>query len=236
MNFEIDKIRVPLWLILTIGLLIVTAIDGYWYYRIDPADTKLLGLAGGVLTGLLVYLATFLTLLRPINEVDRFHRMGIKALLDNRHEKDYYRKLVADSKVRVDVMGASCRRFVLDFLDPNSDDAVLIDALNKNRQLRVRLLIPNDAHMDDEARTSTKSTVARIAALRQRFDDRVELRRFDDEARHSFVVADDDLVAGPVFEGNNSRHAPAVHVASATLFGQKYSVFFESLWEHAEVA
>lgn len=236
MNFETDKVRIPLWLIFTIALSIVTALIGYWYYKIDPANSKELGLAGGLLAGLIVYLGTFLTLLRPILALDRFHRMGIIALLANRHDKNYYRKLVADSKLRVDVLGASCKRFVLDFLDEASDDAVLIDALNKNRQLRVRLLIPTDSHMGDEAKSGTQATLNRIAALRHRFDGRVELRRFDDDARHSFVVADDDLVAGPVFEDDKSRHAPAVHVATGTSFGLKYSAYFESLWDRAQIA
>jgi hypothetical protein len=236
MNFEIGKVRTPLWLILTIAISAATAGVGYWYYKVNTASIKELGLAGGILTGLLVYLATFLTLLRPIIELDRFHRMGIKALLANRHDKDYYRKLVKNSKFKVDVLGASCSRFVRDFLDPDDDDAVLIDALNKNRSLRVRLLIPTDRHMGDEARSATAATLKRMAVLQQRFSGRVELRRFDDVARHSFVVADDDLVAGPVFDDDKSRHAPAVHVVTGTMFGQKYSAYFESIWEHAEIA
>ncbi len=236
MNFETGKIRVPLWLIFTIGLSAVTAIIGYWYYEINAANSKALGLVGGLLTGLIVYLATFVTLLRPINELDRFHRMGIKALLANRHDKEYYRSLVTGSKTRVDVLGASCRRFVLDFLDQGSDDAVLIEALNKNPNLKVRLLIPTEAHMGQEARSGTAATLGRITDLRQRFDGRVELRRFDDQARHSFVFADNDLVAGPVFDDDKSRHAPAVHVSAGTAFGQKYSAYFESLWEKAQIA
>jgi len=236
MNFETGRIRVPLWLILTIAISIATMGVGYWYYVVDTANAKELGLAGGILTGLLVYLATFLTLLRPIVELDRFHRMGIKALLANRHDKDYYRRLVKNSRFKVDVLGASCSRFVRDFLDPDDDDAVLINALHKNRQLRVRLLIPSDVHMGEEARSATAATLKRLTRLQQTFNGRIELRRFDDVARHSFVVADEDLVAGPIFDDDKSRHAPAVHVATGTLFGQKYSAYFESLWEHAEIA
>lgn len=236
MNFEIDKVRVPLWLIWTTVVVIAIAACAVWYCKVDPTNAKALGLAGGLLTGLLVYLATFLTLLRPIQELDRFHRMGIKALLANRHEKDYYRKLVAHSKFRVDVLGASCRRFVLDFLDKGSDDAVLVDALNKNPNLKIRLLIPTDAHMGDEAKSGVEATLNRVTTLKSQFGGRVELRRFNDKARHSFVVADNDLVAGPVFEGDRSRHAPAVHVLVGTPFGQKYGAYFEDIWESAEIA
>jgi hypothetical protein len=236
MNFKTGKIYTPLWLLLLIGLTAITLVIAYWYYTIDPADSKELGLAGGLLTGLMVYIFTFITLLRPIIELDRFRRMGIKSLLANRHDKDYYRKIVSTSKLRVDVLGASCRRFVADFLDEDSDDAVLIGALNRSRQLKVRLLIPADTYMGQETQASMSATLNRVARLRQSFEGRVELRRFSEDARHSFVIVDDDLVAGPVFEDDKSRHAPAVHVAAGTPFGQKYCAYFEKLWESAEGA
>jgi hypothetical protein len=232
-NFELDKIRVPLWLIWAISISLAIAGFGYWYYEVDPGNSKLVGLVGGIVTGLIVYLATFLTLLRPIQELDRFHRMGIRGLLANRHDQTYYRKLVARSRLRVDVMGASCSRFVRDFLDVESDDKVLIDALIKHPDLKVRLLIPDDAHMSEETRNRTKDTLAQFAVVQGRFGNRVELRRFEDEARHSLVIVDNDLVAGPVFDDNRSRHAPAVHVAIETLFGQKYLAYFETVWDAA---
>lgn len=236
MNVNTGKISLPLWSIWLIVLFAITAGIGYWYYKLDPADSKELGLAGGLLTGLMVYIVTFITLLRPIIELDRFRRMGIKALLANRHDKEYYRKIVSTSQLRVDVLGASCRRFITDFLDQDSDDAVLIDALNRSRQLKVRLLIPADTFMGQETKASLSATLNRVARLRQSFEGRVELRRFSDEARHSFVIVDDNLVAGPVFEDDKSRHAPAVHVAAGTPFGQKYCAYFEKLWESAERA
>jgi len=235
MNLETDRFFVPFWLILTLVLSIVTIGIGYWYYKIDAEDAKLLGFVGGVLTGLIVYLFTYITLLRPIIELDGFHRMGIKALLSNRHEKDYYRRLLETSRYRVDVLGASCSRFVRDFLDQDDDNALLIDALNRHRQLRIRLLIPTDAHMSEDVRNATAKTLKILATLKSSFGDRVELRRFDHQARHSFVVADDDLVAGPIFEDDKSRHAPAVHVLTRTLFGQKYSAYFQGLWDGADV-
>jgi hypothetical protein len=235
MNFELDKLPVPLWLIWTITIVIAIAGFGFWYYELSPENSKMVGLIGGILTGLLVYLATFLTLLRPLQELDRFHRMGIKGLLDNRHDEVYYRNLVARSRVRVDVMGTSCSRFVRDFLDVDADDKTLIDALVKRPLLKVRLLIPNDAHMSEEVKNSISATLTHLAAVRTRLGDRVELRRFDDEARHSLVITDSDLVAGPVFDDHRSRHAPAVHVATETLFGQKYITYFEKVWSCADV-
>ena len=208
MNFEVDKVRVPLWLLLTVAIAAASIGLGYWYYKIDPNNTKLLGFVGGIVTGLIVYLATFLTLLRPIQELDRFRRMGVKALLANRHDQNYYRSLVVRSKRRVDVMGASCSRFVQDFLDTESDDKVLVDALFKYSKLKVRLLIPDEKHMGDDAKNRSCGMISKIAALQKQFDGRVELRRFSDHAHHSFVLVDNDLVAGPIFEGDKVAMPP----------------------------
>lgn len=230
MNIETGKIPVPLWLILVIALIIFTAVFGGWYYITDESNVKTLGILGGITTGLVVYIATFVTLLRPIQDADRFHKMGIKALLENRHDKNYYRDLVGKSSYRVDVMGATCTRFVEDFLDVDSEDKVLVDALSKHNRLKVRLLIPIDEILSVDARASVQGMLAKLALLDARFGDKVELRRFPDKAHHSFILVDNDLVAGPIFEVDKSKYAPAVHVTTNTVFGQKYNTYFDSVW------
>lgn len=236
MNFELDRVRIPLWVLLIAAVTVVTIALGYAYYKIDEKDAKLLNLVGGILTGSIVYLATFITLLRPIRELDHFHRMGVKRLLANRHEKANYRDLVAGARQRVYVMGASCGRFVKDFMDVDSDDKVLIDALNAHPNLKVRLLIPTDQKMSASTRSSTQTMLTQLAAVRRIHGARIELHRFDDAARHSFVLVDDDLVAGPVFDGDKSRHAPAVHVTAGTAFGQKYCAYFDDMWDNHSVS
>lgn len=230
MNFETGKTNVPLWLLLVLGLIIAIVAFGLWYYKLDAADAKLIGLIGGIETGLIVYLLTFVTLLRPLQELDRFRRIGVKALLANRHDQDYYRKLVGKSTRRVDVMGASCSRFVQDFLDLDSEDKVLVDAMNAHNYLKVRLLIPDESYMSDDARRSLPRTEAKVAALRKAYGDRIELRKFQDKARHSFVLVDNDVIAGPIFGDDKSKYGPAVHAAAETVFGRKYEEYFDLTW------
>lgn len=236
MNFELDRVHVPLWVFLIGAVIVASALLGYAYYRIDETDTKLLGLVGGILTGLIVYAATFVTLLRPLRDLDRFQRMGVKRLLTNRHEKADYRDMIAGARQRVYVMGTSCSRFVRDFMDRDGDDKVLIDALSAHPNLKIRLLIPTDKKMSTSTRSSTQTMLTQLAAVQNLYGNRIELRRFDDVARHSFVLVDDDLVAGPVFDGDKSRHAPAVHVTAGTAFGQKYCAYFDDMWDKHSVS
>jgi hypothetical protein len=232
MSLETEKVPVPLWIIVVLGFLVVTAIMAAWYYWLDDQSVKMIGLVGGVVSGLIVFILTFATMVRPIQELDRYKRMGIKSVLRNRHDKDYYGRIVANARKDVRVMGASCTRFVEDFLDLRGDDRVLVDALHKNPTLRVQLLVPQEQYMPVPTRARSRALGKLLDPLRQEFGDRVELRRFGEKAVHGFVIVDDDLIAGPIFEGERSKYAPAVHVGMWTDFARKYSEYFDEVWEN----
>ncbi len=231
MNLIIGRIRTPLWLILVIVLFVLTIILLILYYWLGDKDVKLVGLIGGIVSALVVSMLTFVISIGPLQQLDRFQRMGIKGLLANRHDKIYYGRIVARAEKTVCVMGASCTRFVEDFLDTESDDKVLVDALRKHRHLRIQLLVPDERHMAPEAEARRGIVSRKMSALKSEFGDRVELRRFPWAAQHSFVISDDDLIAGPIFESDRGKYAPAVHVTMSTLFGQKYKDHFDHVWE-----
>jgi hypothetical protein len=233
MNFITGKMSIPSWLILVITLSAILILLLGWYYFISDNNVKLLSLIGGIVAGLVVAILTFVIQVSPLQELDRFKRMGIKEVLANRHDKIYYGRIVADAENTVCVMGASCTRFVEDFLDMESDDKVLVDALRKHRQLRVQLLVPDETHMAPEARARTGAVDRKMSALKPEFGHRVELRRFPAAAQHSCVISDNDLIAGPIFESDKGKYAPAVHVAMSTVFAQKYKEHFDDVWENS---
>ncbi|MEM8917222.1 MAG: hypothetical protein AAGE37_00065 [Pseudomonadota bacterium] len=231
-----QQVSVPLWLTFISSLVIAIVGFAIWYLHIDAEDTKLLGLIGGITSGLIVYFATFVSVIRPLLQADHFKRMGVRDLLSNRHNKTYYRDLIKDCKTRVDVMGASCTRFVEDFLDVESEDRVLIEALNKYPKLKIRLLIPTNTKIGKSGRDRLKSIAPKLDKLKTQFNGRVEIRRFNSSATHSFVLTEEDLVAGPIFESDKSKHAPAVRVATWTRYGQKYAEYFDEVWDSSNVA
>ncbi|MER8592816.1 hypothetical protein NKH33_14550 [Mesorhizobium sp. M1182] len=231
MNLETGKLAVPQWLVLILTMLALVIAAGVFYYYLDPSNVKLVGLAGGIVTGLIVFILTFVTSIRPLQKLDRYEKMGVRGVLANRHDKVYYADLVGGAEKIVRVMGASCTRFVDDFLDMRNEDKVLVDALRKHRRLNVQLLVPEQRHMAGDAKTRTHALDKKLDELRTEFGDRVALRRFPHRAQHSFVIADDDLIAGPIFEGDLSKYAPAVHVVMSTRFAQKYDEHFEGVWK-----
>lgn len=235
--FVTENVPVPKWLLLLLVVAAITLIAGiYYFYYLDPNDTKRVGLIGGVISGGLVFLLTYAISIQPLKELARYEQMGVRGLLASRHDKAYYARLVAKARRSVQVMGASCTRFVEDFLDPQSEDHALFEALRHNQALHVQLLIPDDEHMTANAKLRLPGLLQKLDALKSDFGRRVELRRFPAMAQHSFVRVDDDLVAGPVFQGDESKYAPAVHVAMSTRFAQKYHDYFETVWTACEPA
>ena len=231
MPFELEKIPVPKWvaLVLLIGLIIVML--GGWYYFIDPNSAKAVGLLGGIISGSLVFLLTFVVSIGPLQRLDRYEKMGVKGILDNRHDKEYYGRILTKAEKRVCVMGASCTRFIDDFLDKQNDDKVLVNALRLHPKLSIQLLIPDNHHLSEHAKARIPHLLEKLDELKSEFGPRVELRRFSDKAHHSFVIADENLIAGPVFEGDRSRYAPAVHISISTRFAQKYDEHFQTVWD-----
>ena len=149
---DFKRIGIPVWLMIIAGCLIVLALFSFWYYELDEHSIKTLELVGGVVSGIVVFLITYITAIGPALQLDRFKRMGIVDVLNDRHDKEYYKDLVIGARSTVRVMGASCTRFVEDFLDLDADDKVLVDALNKYGRLSVQLLVPVEKFLAPEAK------------------------------------------------------------------------------------
>lgn len=235
-SFLDKRHQIPRWVIFVVGLLAALATLTYLLFVVDDKNVRLQGLLGGVASGIIVYLVTFISVVDPLKRVDHFDRMGVIDLLENRHEKEYYRKIVIGCKNRVDVMGASCTRFVEDFLDLQSENKVLVDALDKHKNLKIRFLIPTDKYMAQNTKNRILDLIPKFAALKDRYGDRVQLKRFNEEAAHSFVLADEHLIAGPIFAREKSKYAPAVHVTASTPFARKYAEHFEEVWHASTVS
>jgi hypothetical protein len=234
MGFEAEKIAIPKWAIFVLAIAAITIIAGAWYYFVDANAAKTVAILGGLISGFIVFLLTFVVSVRPFQRLDRYEKMGIKGILDNRHDKDYYADILVKVEKTVRVMGASCTRFVDDFLDKQNDDRVLVDALRMHPKLTIQLLIPDDRHISGHAKVRIPLLMEKLNTLATEFGSRVELRRFPNTSHHSFVVADGDLIAGPVFEGDTSKYAPAVHISMSTRFAQKFDEHFQKVWDSCE--
>ena len=224
--------HVPLWLVILIVLIILLIMLIVIFTFIE--NTKSISLIGGLIGGLVVYIANFLSEKWALQRLIRFQRMKIHNLLSNRHDKSYYRNMLDNVSNEVKVMGATCSRFIDDFLDIDSDDKVLIERLRQCPELTIQLLIPNDDNMGADARSRFAIVTHKLKRVMEEFDGRIQVRHFACDARHSFVISDTELIAGPIFAEDKSKHAPAVHVDVDTDFGRKYREHFDQTWKQCK--
>ena len=230
-KFLQEHVNIPKWFLFVAFLVLVLGISVFLYFGFEEKNAKALSLLSGLISGLILYILSFITGLYSVREIGRFKKMRIKNLLKNRHDKSYYKPIFASSESHVEVMGASCTRLISDFLDENSDDKVLIDAMRAHSNLKVRLLIPQQRYMTSSAKVNWKNFSEKATNLQKQFSGQFEIRRFSHAARHSFVIVDNEMIAGPIFEGQDSKYAPAVHVHIKTEFAQKYLKYFEGIWD-----
>lgn len=228
-SFEQMTARIPWWMILVAVCIIFTV--GTWYWLSKTDDPRMMGIVSGLFSGLVLYVFGLITQVTVFNKLEKYRSMGVEALLENRHDKTYYGPLLSGASDTVRVMGASATRFIDDFMDADADNHVLLDRLHANKRLHVQLLVPTQEFMSPDAKNRYDAKAGRIEQLKAEFQGRFLIRRFSHEARHSFVMVDGDFIGGPVFDGDKSRHAPAVHVVASKPFAVKYSDYFNESWE-----
>lgn len=228
MQNDSKTISIPIWLIWVI--LIVLVALGLWFSLDDITDDKWRTVATGVISGLVVWLMTFVTQVQPLKKLQEFQATGFIALREGRYDEDYYSDLLKKARSRVDVTGTSGTKFLNDFLDKEANRHILLDAMRNNAALRVRLLVPNSENMTENSRNKFEAATRVLESVKKDFSKQFQVRYFDRPASHSFVLTDNDFIGGPVFFYAQSKDSPALHIIAAANYAIKHQVYFDRLW------
>ena len=215
------RLRYILLFSLLLSLAFVTAIFVY----VD--DEKLSAFLGGISGGLLGVTISFLFSMYEYANIDRYRALGVLNILSDRRDTSYYKNIVKDAKEIVQVMGTSCIRFIDDFADPASDEHVLLAAMKNHANLKITILVPTEKNMDYKSKETFNLGKEKIDQLQVRFPDRVFLKRYNFEPRHSLVRVDSNLIVGPVFQEVESKNSPAIHLTTESAYAKKYLDYVE---------
>ena len=199
-----------------------------FFFWVD--DEQISAFLGGMSGGLVGVTISFLFSMYEYANIDRYRALGVLNILPNRRDTSYYTDIVRKAKGKVQVMGTSCTRFINDFADASSNEHVLIAALNKHQNLKIELLVPTDEKMDKQSKLKFEAGEVKLGQLQHTFKERVQLKRYDFQPRHSLVRVDNDLIVGPVFPGVESQNSPAIHLDTNKEFADKYLEHFEVVW------
>ncbi len=196
----------------------------------------MLAITTSIIAGLVVLIVQYMLNWRVHHQIYKFESRGIENILSDRKNTPIYKEIISSAKQNVYVMGTSCARFIEDFADNESSDHVLIDRMDKHNSLEFHLLIPQIEYMDGASKNKLAAVGKKITALKSKFGRRFKIRRYGFEPRHSMVIADDNLIAGPVFQEVESKHSPAIHLRiSKSKFADKYLDYYKDVWENRSV-
>ena len=201
---------------LLLSIVIFTAL----FFWVD--DDKISAFLGGMSGGLVGVTISFLFSMYEYANMDRYRALGVRNILSDRRDTSYYENIVKDAKEIVQVMGTSCIRFIEDFADPASDEHVLLDAMSNHDNLKITILVPKEENMDGKSKSNFETGKEKIYQLQNRFQDRVFLKRYNFEPRHSLVRVDSNLIVGPVFQEVESKNSPAIHLTTNSAYAKKY--------------
>ena len=197
---------------------------------------KWAAILGGIISGLIAIVVTLCLSYYEFRKIEHFKQLGIRDVLPERTDKNYYEQVIQNAKTHIQVMGTSCTRFLEDFGDQKRPEHALVDALNSNNSLKVQILVPNENNMDTPSKAKFEADINKrvINELTQKYSDRFKIKRFNFPPTHSLVRADNHLIVGPVFPKVDSRHTPAIHLDTSSEYAKKYIQYYEEVWDSSD--
>lgn len=202
-----------------------------WYYWNEPEGSKLAPLFGGLATGLLLVIVQYMFSWKEHIERDRLRLLGLKKVLENKVDREYYGQLIKRANKRIDLMGSTGSRFLKDFADENGshkESQYLFEAIG--RGVAVRVLLPNpECLLNEESKLNAMQIAEKLDRLNSH--ENFECRFFNHPPIHSIFYADKELLVGPFFPDLESRNTPALHVKDDAVLSERYIEYFENEWE-----
>lgn len=224
--FGFVKINLPVWILF--GLLIISIIVGYIFFCVDYG-VKVSSILASLLVGLIIVIIQFLFSWAEYKTIAKIKTLGVKSILSNREEREFYQKLIENSNNSIKVMGVTASRFMQDFADKDGHNNAKVLIMALSRGVEVKILVPKQKYLqkrDEQKANIAKDYFKKMSNEYQNF----EYRYFDHEPAHSIFWVDDECILGPVFPEVKSKYTPAVYIDANSGFADKYKEYFENEW------
>lgn len=197
-------------------------------------DSKLNGIYGGLLTGLVIAIIQLFLSWYEYKEINRFKRMEVVDIRSHRDDRKYYEKIIVNAKARIDIMGVTASRFIADFADLDSqrnEARVLLKAMDQG--VKVRILLPAPQHLTIAQVRPAEQATEGFNRLMAKYPDNFVVRYFNHPPAHSIFIFDNECILGPVFPIITSKDTPSIQLKNTSPYASKYLDYFEFEWNSA---
>lgn len=107
----------------------------------------------------------------------------------------------------------------------------MLDALHKNDNLKVKILVAAETYLDDEDKSKAIAARAQLEALSKKFPGRFLYAFYEHKPTHSIMVIDRESIVGPALPHVSSKFSPAIHLKNKSKFVEHYLEYFKKEWE-----
>ncbi|MBW3834625.1 hypothetical protein [Aeromonas hydrophila] len=190
-------------------------------------------LVGGGLVSIVALLVQFITDYLDYVRNEKIINSGLVGVLERRDDKDFYRKIIKNSKAELKFIFHTGKRFTEDFCQAESGDNEFILALT--RGVNVKLLLPEaDSIKNEDEKQNLISSLDRFIEIKRKFEDNFEIRLYNHEPHHSIFASDTDVIVGPYFEKRKSKYSQSLHFKTGAAFTLDYIQYFDEEWSGAK--
>ena len=228
-------IKKNLSLVILIALTIATLIIGYLYFC-NSYDPKMGNILGGAFVGLLIAIIQFLITIDERSKLDKIKALKVKNVLFHRADEGYYRALIKESKIQLHIMGVTAIRLLQDFADSDSvssDSKVILDALNRN--VNIKILLPLKEHLFNLTdKENFDKAYLQMKRIHEAYPKYFNFRYFNHTPAHSIFNIDDETIVGPVIPDISSKETPGIHILNSSKYAKTFLDYFAKEWENAK--
>lgn len=203
----------------------------YWFEVLS--DPRWLAIISGLLTGFVVALFQTVLSLRELQELDTYHALKIKEILLRRNDRNYYAKLISESKNKIWLQGMTAQRFLHHFAnkeDSQQGAMALLEAISRGVEIRI-LVASKDYLLREDDKKKAEIAEPILSKLMTESKGKFKYAYYKHVPTHSIVTVDNQSIVGPIFPGEPSEHTPAIHLKNSSEFVAPYLKYFRDEWK-----
>jgi len=224
------NINIPVSIILLFSLAILSSVLVY-LYLFTALDPKWGPLIGGATISSIAALFQYLVSFFDYRNNEKLKDSGVIEFLSSRGDKNYYQKIIKNSRTELKLLFHTSRRFCEDFCSDGKGDNLLIEMLNTKPKLNVKLLILSKPLLPQAEQASYEMASVILLKMQQEFGSRFQVKYYNHTPTHNIFISDNDTIIGPYFEGVKSKYSHSIHFKSNADFITEYKEYFDVEWD-----
>ncbi|ABI72978.1 hypothetical protein [Shewanella frigidimarina] len=216
--------------IIVLSVFVVISIFLIYFYANSDINNKWAPLIGGALVASISSLIHYSLTIFDLRKNEKLNDSGVIKFLESRDDRDYYGKLIKNTKNELNLLFYTSKRFCEDFCTNGGKDNLLISTMENNPNLIVKLLILDKSHINGGDQHNFEIADVKLKVMQDKFGDRFQVKYYDHIPTHNIFLSEKDAIVGPYFYNANGKFSHSIHFRASAKFIKEYKEYFDAEW------